>query len=138
MPLLKYKFGTYSSTVDTNDSEFGDLRSGRSHGNALKSMLSLDYIVICEGESGWRLRNKEQTGSLHVRETPLLLADDQGKAQGVSIERGMRIEDVLGRLIVMRMVESVSAEEEATAGTTIKKQSPALGVIGCQCMKRNR
>jgi hypothetical protein len=101
-------------------------------------MLTLDYIVICEGESGWQLRNREQTGSLHMRETPLLLADDQGKAQGVSIERGMRVQDVLGRLIVMRAVDSVTAEEDATTGTSMKKQNPALGVIGCQCMKRNR
>jgi hypothetical protein len=100
-------------------------------------MLSLDYIVICAGESGWRLRNREERGSKHIREAALLFADSEGKAQGVSVERGMCVKDVLGRMIVLKVVGNVSTEGDITTGSGIRKQSPALGVIGCQCTKKN-
>jgi hypothetical protein len=121
----------------TNSSEFGDLRPGQSTGNILKSMLNLDYIVICAGDSGWRLRNREERGSKHIREVALLYADSEGKAQGVSIERGMRVQDVLGRMIVMKVAGNVSTEGDITTGSSLRKQSLALGVIGCQCIKKN-
>jgi hypothetical protein len=100
-------------------------------------MMTLDYIVICAGESGWRLRNREERGSKHIRETALIFADSEGKAQGVSIERGMRVQDVLGRMIVMKVVGNVLTEGDITTGSSMRKQGPALGVIGCQCVKNN-
>ena len=79
---------------------------------------------------------KEVDNSAPFRDVPLLFADGQGKAQGVSIERGLRIHDVLGRMIVIQEVEVAKAEEKGIAmETIIRKGRPVLGVIGCQCVR---
>ena len=70
-------------------------------------------------------------------DVPLLVADGQGKAQGVSIEKGLRVYDVLGRIIVIQEVEVIKTEEKGIATETIiRRGRPVLGVIGCQCIKQ--
>lgn len=101
--------------------------------HTVTDVLTMKYIVICGGESGWRYRTKEESP---CRETPLLIADGEGKAQGVSIERGLHVQDIIGRIIVIQQVETGQAEvQEGIHHTAIRNKGPALGVIGCQCVK---
>lgn len=103
----------------------------------MKNILTMKYFVICGGESGWRFRRPEDDESLLSHDTPLLIADGEGKAQGMSIERGLRIQDVIGRIIIMQEVGTAKEKEEGgNEGNGIRKRGPALGVIGCQCMNR--
>jgi hypothetical protein len=96
----------------------------------------MDYVVVCGGGSGWQPGIwLEGSGSGPTRRGPLIVADSQGRAQGVSIERGLQVKDVLGYLIVMQEIGSVAAETVITTQTKRKSRSPALGIIGCQCMK---
>jgi len=98
-------------------------------------MLTMDHVVICGGESGWQY-DPNTTGSDRAKNTtPLIVADAQGRAQGVSIERGLRVKDVLGKMVVMQEVRPAAAEKEGFTERNRKKQSLALGLIGCQCMK---
>jgi hypothetical protein len=59
-----------------------------------------------------------------VRDAPVIVADEKGKAQGVSIERDLRVQDVLGRMIVIREVAQAPILDEADA------QEPMLGGEG--------
>jgi hypothetical protein len=93
----------------------------------------MKYAVICGGESGWRYHRGEEGDNAHCRETPLIITDGEGKAQGVSIERGLLVKDVIGRLIVIQEVEICKKEEGEVQERIIRKKGPALGVIGCQC-----
>jgi len=103
----------------------------------MTNILSMGWIVICGGESGWRFRMTEADNAAPYRDLPLLTADGHGRAQGVSIERGLRVHDVLGRMIVIQEVEVGQAEEKGTATETIiRKGRPVLGVIGCQCVRQ--
>lgn len=92
----------------------------------------MKHIVICAGESGWRYRTKEEKDSGRCRDSPIIVADGDGKAQGVSIERDLRVQDVIGRLIV---IQEVPLEVQNVTQEKISKRGPALGVIGCQCLK---
>ena len=100
----------------------------------MKNILTMKYFVICGGDSGWRYRRPEDDESPLSHDAPLLIADGEGKAQGMSIERGLRIQDVIGRIIIIQEVGT--AKEEAVGVNGIRKRGPALGVIGCQCMNR--
>lgn len=103
----------------------------------MTNVLTMGWIVICGGESGWRYRMKEVEDSESCRDLPLLIADGHGKAQGVSIERGLRVHDVLGRMIVIQEIEFAKTEEKGCAmGTIIRRGRPVLGVIGCQCVRQ--
>ena len=108
--------------------DFGDLRIDMTSGSSLGNILRMDHIVICGSDSGWRHRTVSEGAAANTKGAPILFADGEGKAQGVSIERGLRVQDVLGRMIVILELEN------AKAGN-IQKQRPALGVIGCQCLK---
>ena len=94
----------------------------------------MDYVVVCGGESGWQYGIWAE-GSTPTKQGPLIVADSKGRAQGVSIERGLRVTDVLGYLIVMQEVVSAAAENIIITDANRKSRSPALGIIGCQCMK---
>ena len=103
----------------------------------MTNILTMGWIVICGGESGWRYRMKEVENSESCRDVPLLIADGYGKAQGVSIERGLRVHDVLGRMIVIQEVDVPKTEEKGvTMGAIIRRGRPVLGVIGCQCARQ--
>lgn len=93
----------------------------------------MKHIVICAGESGWRHRTKEEENSGKCRDSPVLVADGDGNAQGVSIERDLRVQDVLGRMIV---IQEIQLEVENVTLEKIPERGPALGVIGCQCVKK--
>lgn len=96
----------------------------------------MKYMVICGGESGWRYHIEEEGDSQKSRQTLLFIADGEGKAQGVSIERGLYVHDVIGRMIVIQEVEMVKSEVEDVIQEKItRKRSPAFGIIGCQCVK---
>jgi len=92
----------------------------------------MKHIVICAGESGWRYRTKEEEDLRRCRDSPVIVADGEGKAQGISIERELRVQDVIGRMIV---IEEVHLQAQDVAQEKIPKRGPALGVIGCQCLK---
>ena len=80
---------------------------------------------------------KEVENSESCRDVPLLIADEHGRAQGVSIERGLRVHDVLGRMIVIQEVEVAKTDEKGVAmETIIRRGRPVLGVIGCQCARQ--
>jgi hypothetical protein len=120
-------------------SEFGDLRrEQQSTGDSLNHILTMKYLVVCGAESGWRY-GRPGEGSSNDREmVPLLVANEEGKAQGVSIEKGLRVQDVIGRMIVIREFGIDSAvDSHVLSCGNIRKRGPALGVIGCQCV-RNR
>ena len=89
----------------------------------------MKHIVICGGESGWQYRTKKDDASEEFREAPVLIADEEGKAQGISIERGLRVQDVLGKAIVIQEIGGVQMS---------RRRGPALGIIGCQCMHLGR
>jgi len=93
----------------------------------MSDILTLKYLVICGEDSGWRYRGS--------RDEPLLMANEEGIAQGVSIEPQLRVHDVLGRMIVI--LELHSKDMDITEAE-LKKRGPALGVVGCQCLKRNQ
>lgn len=93
----------------------------------------MKHVVICAGESGWRHRTKAEENSGQYRDSPVLVADGDGNAQGVSIERDLRVQDVLGRMIVIQEIQS---KVENVTLEKISERGPALGVIGCQCVKR--
>ena len=118
--------------------EFGDLRRvNLSTGNTLKNILTMKYLVICGGESGWRYRTPEDGDSVLVRDAPLLIADAEGKAQGISIERGLRVQDVIGRMIVIQEIGKVYKEGgDVNERKKQRRQGLALGVIGCQCVSK--
>ena len=92
----------------------------------------MKHIVICAGESGWRYRTKEEEESGKCRDAPVIVADGEGKAQGISIERDLRVQDVIGRMIV---VQEIQLATEGVTQEKIRSRGPALGVIGCQCVK---
>jgi hypothetical protein len=96
----------------------------------------MDYVVICGGESGWQYGSNGKAPD-HVKDTPLIVADAEGRAQGVSIERGLRVKDVLGNLIVMQEVRIAAVEAEPLTARNRNRRGPALGIIGCQCMKQS-
>lgn len=98
------------------------------------NLLSMRFVVVCRGNSGWRYRTQKEAG-VHIRDGPVIVADEKGKAQGVSIERDLRVQDVLGRMIVIREVaplpdggESPSLPPETTP------TDPSLSVVGVQDM----
>ena len=91
--------------------------------------------MICGGESGWKYRMRRGIKSEH--DVPLLIADGQGKAQGVSIEKGLQVHNVLGRMIVIQQIEIVESEEKGVVIEKVARRGrPILGVIGCQCVKQ--
>jgi hypothetical protein len=92
----------------------------------------MKHIVICAGESGWRYRTEEEKDSGQYGDSPVIVADGEGKAQGVSIERDLRVQDVLGRMIV---IQEAQVEAQDAAQEKIRRRGPALGVIGCQCIR---
>lgn len=94
-----------------------------------KNLLAMDYNVICGGESGWEYAKEK------VKENPVIVANAEGRAQGVSIERGLLVKDVLGKMIVMQEIRDPSVENEPITNLNRKRRTPALGIIGCQCMK---
>lgn len=94
----------------------------------------MDYVVVCGGESGWQYGIWPE-GSAPAKRGPFIVADSEGRAQGVSIERGLRVTDVLGYLIVLQEVGSAAAESAIITEPNAKSRSPVLGIIGCQCMK---
>jgi hypothetical protein len=97
----------------------------------------MKYIVICAGESGWQYPTPDDGESRHFCDAPILIADGKGKAQGVSIERGLRVQDVLGRMIMIQEVGVVQSKEgDINIENRMQKRGPALGVIGCQCVMR--
>ncbi len=96
----------------------------------------MDYVVVCGGESGWQSGiGQEGSGSAPSRQGPLIVADSNGRAQGVSIERGLQVKDVLGYLILLREVWCAAAQTVNITEATRKRRNLALGIIGCQCMK---
>jgi len=93
----------------------------------MSDILTLKYLVLCGEDSGWR-RNAS-------RDEPLLIANAEGIAQGISIEPELRVHDVLGRMIAI--LEVYSKDRDITEAEH-KKRGPALGVVGCQCLKRSQ
>jgi hypothetical protein len=91
----------------------------------------MKHIVICAGESGWRYRTKAEEDSGQYPDLPVIVADGEGKAQGVSIERDLRVQDVIGGMIAIQEVQL----EVRNVAEKIPKRGPALGVIGCQCVR---
>ena len=93
--------------------------------------------MVCGGASGWLLDTWQGERS-STTGTPLFIADGEGKAQGVSIERGLHVQDILGRTIIVQEVGNAQSkwtqsEEQALVEEFIWKRQPALGVIGWQC-----
>jgi hypothetical protein len=95
----------------------------------------MKYIVICGGGSGWQYRTKKDEGSEGSWEAPVLVADGEGKAQGVSVERGLRVQDVLGMAIV---IQEIGVQTDVSEDNPNQRRGPALGVIGCQCQHSGR
>ena len=94
-----------------------------------KNLLAMDHIVMCGGESGWEYAME------NVKRNPLIVANAEGRAQGVSIERQLLVKDVLGKMVVMQEIRDPAVENEPITEANRKRRTPALGVIGCQCMK---
>lgn len=66
----------------------------------------------------------------------VIMADGEGSARGISIERGLRIQDILGRLIVLKVREGKGVKLEAQEDGSTKKGGtgrPVFGLIGCRC-----
>ena len=106
MEHSNYMSGTSPSLHDLSCREFGGFRrGGLSIGNTIAEVLTMKHIVICAGESGWRYRTKEEEDCGRCRDSPIIVADGEGKAQGVSIERDLRVQDVIGRMIVIQEVQ---------------------------------
>jgi len=114
--------------------QFGDLRNGQAQApNPVVNLLTLKFLVACGGNSGWRYRTiRSERGAL-VREAPVIVADERGKAQGVSIERDLRVQDVLGRMIVIREVAPIPEEDlfdQEQMEEVEENTQEFLGVIG--------
>jgi hypothetical protein len=60
----------------------------------------------------------------------VLKADADGIARGISIERGMQIRDILGRLVVLK-VRRKETESRVDEVETKGKGRPVFGLIGC-------
>src|SRR5436305_5528030 len=107
-------------------SEIGDLRGATLNmTSSFKNVLTMKHIVVCGVESGWKYGHGDE--SISSLEGPLLIANSEGKAQGVSIERGLRVQDVLGRMIILQEVGKIpTGELEESKKNTKAKQGPAL------------
>jgi hypothetical protein len=88
----------------------------------------MKYFVVCGGESGWQFQTNKEEGS---RGPPVLIADGEGKAQGISIERGLRVQDVLGKMIV---IQETGVQMDVIENNPSRRRGPVVGVIGCQCI----
>jgi len=93
------------------------------------------FVVVCRGNSGWRYRTQKEAG-VHIRDGPVIVADEKGKAQGVSIERDLRVQDVLGRMIVIREVAPPPDDqaESPLLPPETAPTDPSLSVVGIQDM----
>src|SRR5439155_22474295 len=117
--------------ADLQFRDLGDPRISRSGTAAtIINILNMRHIVMCNGDSGWRYGTKKEDEG-KCQERPVIIADGEGKAQGISIEPGLRVQDVLGRMILLKEIEL----EIQISSEGIQKRGPALGVIGCQCIK---
>jgi hypothetical protein len=65
----------------------------------------------------------------------LFIADGNGRAEGIFFERDLRLEDVLGKVIVVKEVGTLRNDEILSGENCIAKRGCALGVIGCQCIE---
>jgi len=69
---------------------------------------------------------------------PVIAADGEGIARGTSIERGIQIHDVLGRLIVLKITSEETNGKRSDTGkqefsNKAGKGRPVFGLIGCRC-----
>jgi hypothetical protein len=114
------------------------MRPGQANvANPVLNLLSMRFLVVCGGNSGWRYRTSQDKDIL-MREAPIIIADEQGKAQGLSIERDLRVQDVLGRMIVIREVACPTDDEENSVEEAAQRQNHSLGAIGWQNMENNQ
>jgi hypothetical protein len=53
--------------------------------------------------------------------------------RGISIERGLQIGDILGRLVVLKVRKNEMETRVEEVEKKVKKGRPVFGLIGCHC-----
>ena len=111
--------------------EVGDLRQGvQAIGNVVPNVLTMRYLVVCGGESGYRYSAEQNGNALPSRNRPVIIADRQGKAHGLSVERGLNVQSVVGKMILLRDISNQEREQDSHEPRS-KWRGLALGIVGC-------
>jgi len=103
-----------------------------------RTFLQLNFFVLCDGDSGFAHRQTVTNDGTRSIIRPVITADGEGIARGISVERGLQMHDVLGRLIVLKITsEETNGRRSDTGKQEISdkagKRRPVFGLIGCCC-----
>jgi hypothetical protein len=118
-------FGALTWCRDIAESEAGFVLT------PARTLLHLNYFVLCHGESSFSHCAKIGGGSGTTQS--VLKADSDGMMRGISIERGLQIGDILGRLVVLKVRKNEMETRVEEVEKKVKKGRPVFGLIGCHC-----